>query len=157
MVARYVRLLDSESFDSSSLVPNLDLCFMDCPIDYCWFLTFSSTWPEGLYFEVPLRQVHTDPTEGISLDWHNVKDFSVRFTKRSSHYVDVNAFRLGALSSHRVLLITTLPVFPNYSRLAFDPRYSAIPRANALTEFGACPFLSVCIRHIDAFQVSFTN
>lgn len=143
MIARYVRWIDTDDFDSSSLVVDMDLCCMDRPLDYCWFMSFSATWREQLDFEVRLRQVHSDPRARVLLGWQNVEVFAVRPSERVRFYVGVDAFDWGSYSGHRFLLIPTPPVFSYYSRLAFESRYRPLLHAVALTEFGACAFLRV--------------
>lgn len=106
-------------------------------------MSFSSTLLEKLYFEIRLRQVHSDPRVCVLPGWQNVEIFAALSSEWIRFYVDVDKFDWGSYYCHWFLFIPTTPFSFYYNRLAFDSRYRPLFHVVGLTEFGACAFLRV--------------
>lgn len=154
MIARYVRWIDSDDFVTFFFMADLYLCCMNRPLEYCGFMSLSSTWLEQLDFEVSFRQDHSDPRARVLLGWQNVEVFAARSFYRSQIEVGVGDFEWVFYYRHWFLLILTQPVYSSCSRLAFSLRYSTSLCVVALTEFSACSFLRVLYKtHCDVSSI----
>lgn len=143
IIAMYERWNDCNDFDTSYVMPDLGLCCMDRPLDYCWYVSFLSACLKQQEFEVCFRKDHFDPRDRVLLRWHNVEVFAVRPFKWSQFYIGVNNFGWNFHYGHRFLLISTPFVSSFYSHLAFNPCYCSLLQAAALTKLSACAFLQV--------------
>lgn len=92
MFARYIRRVDSDDFESSSLMADMELCCMERPLDYFCFMSFSSNLLKQLDFEVRLHQVHSDPWARVLIGWQNIAVVVVRPSKRIRFYGGVDEF-----------------------------------------------------------------
>lgn len=159
MVVRYMQLLESEEFDSSSFVPDLDFCRMERTLDYCycWLLTVLRTWLEQLDLKsgfnrfIPIRQHGSCWAVSMSRILPSVLLSALATTWRSGLFI-------GALSGvncfYLLWLLRFFHITPvSRSTTVLFPFFGELFWRNLARTFICASF----IRHIMSLQVSFTN
>lgn len=90
MICSYVRGLDSDNYNGSSLRPDTNFCCMVRLSNYCSFVSFSSVWRQQMDFNVRLRQAHMESSVRVLIGWPNFKDLVIRTSKRTQYNIDVD-------------------------------------------------------------------
>lgn len=134
------------------VVPDLELCTFDRPMDLAWFAGEGARqaqhWLPDLDTEWRLRHRRCE-TDRFFAGWHNVENFSIRARDRTQLYVAVPSW-WSSWEPARALNVPTPPVFAYLSHYALDPLASEdddiTARSNvlfniALSEFVVSAFL----------------